>query len=134
MTALKTGNVWLWPCVALLIVIGALRALRYAQIPEAHVDLTADEARTLGDRATRSARCSMPLRSGSGALSRCCGSDDAVAHMICMSVTIGYMAAGAGRTYGRPWIFHVQIAARLRPDVARAGAARQLPITSAWRC
>ena len=36
------------------------------------------------------------------------GSDDAVAHMICVSVTLGYMAAGAGRTYGRPWIFHLQ--------------------------
>ena len=36
-------------------------------------------------------------------------SDDAVAHMICVSVTIGYSAGGAGRTYGRPWIFHVQI-------------------------
>ncbi len=37
------------------------------------------------------------------------GSDDAVAHMICLSVTIGYVAGGAGRTYGRPWIFHVQM-------------------------
>jgi diguanylate cyclase (GGDEF)-like protein len=36
-------------------------------------------------------------------------SDDAVAHMICLTVTTGYMAAGAGRTYGRPWIFHLQI-------------------------
>ena len=26
MTALKTGNVWLWPCVVLLVVTGALRA------------------------------------------------------------------------------------------------------------
>ena len=44
------------------------------------------------------------------------GSDDAVAHMICLTVTTGYVAGGAGRTYGRPWIFHVQIAARLRSD------------------
>ncbi|MCE3256225.1 MAG: diguanylate cyclase/phosphodiesterase [Nitrobacter vulgaris] len=35
--------------------------------------------------------------------------DDAVAHMICISVTTGYVAAGAGRAYGRPWIFHLQI-------------------------
>jgi len=27
MTAVKTGNAWLWPCVALLIVTGAARAL-----------------------------------------------------------------------------------------------------------
>ena len=37
------------------------------------------------------------------------GTRDPVAHMICTSVTLGYMAAGAGRTYGRPWIFHLQI-------------------------
>ncbi len=35
--------------------------------------------------------------------------DDAVAHLICLSVTLCYMAAGSGRTYGRPWIFHVQM-------------------------
>jgi diguanylate cyclase (GGDEF)-like protein len=29
--------------------------------------------------------------------------------MICISVTTGYVAAGAGRAYGRPWIFHLQI-------------------------
>ena len=27
MTAVKTGNPWLWPCVALLVVTGAVRAL-----------------------------------------------------------------------------------------------------------
>jgi diguanylate cyclase (GGDEF)-like protein len=37
------------------------------------------------------------------------GSDDAVAHMIATSVTLCYVAAGGGRTYGRPWIFHVQM-------------------------
>jgi len=47
--------------------------------------------------------------------SLCFISDDAVAHMICLSVTTGYVAAGAGRTYGRPWIFHVQDRTRLRP-------------------
>ena len=36
-------------------------------------------------------------------------SNDPVAHMICLTVTTGYMAAGVGRTYGRPWIFHLQI-------------------------
>src|SRR5580692_2475601 len=35
--------------------------------------------------------------------------------MICVSVTTGYVAAGAGRTYGRPWIFHVQIALACGP-------------------
>jgi diguanylate cyclase (GGDEF)-like protein len=43
------------------------------------------------------------------------GSDDAIVHMICLSVTTGYMAGGVGRTYGRPWIFHVQIALACGP-------------------
>lgn len=36
-------------------------------------------------------------------------SNDAAAHLICISVTLCYIAAGGGRTYGRPWIFHVQM-------------------------
>src|SRR5258708_11481124 len=31
MTAMKTGNAWLWPCAALLIVTGAVRALDMRQ-------------------------------------------------------------------------------------------------------
>jgi diguanylate cyclase (GGDEF)-like protein len=53
-------------------------------------------------------------------------SDDAVAHMICLTVTTGYVAAGAGRTYGRPWIFHVQIALACGPT-AVALALRGTP-------
>jgi diguanylate cyclase (GGDEF)-like protein len=37
------------------------------------------------------------------------GSNDSAAHLICISVTLCYVAAGSGRTYGRPWIFHVQM-------------------------
>src|SRR5262249_52286706 len=37
------------------------------------------------------------------------GSRDPVAHLICISVTLCYMAAGGGRTYGRPCIFHIQM-------------------------
>ncbi len=37
-------------------------------------------------------------------------SDDAVAHMICMSVTTGIVACGAGRAYGQQWIFQLQVA------------------------
>ena len=54
------------------------------------------------------------------------GSDDAVAHMICLTVTTGYVAGGAGRTYGRPWIFHVQIALACGPT-AIALALRGTP-------
>ncbi len=37
------------------------------------------------------------------------GSDDAIAHMLCTAVTIGYTAASAGRNYARPWIIQRHI-------------------------
>jgi len=37
MTALKTGNALLWPCVALLVVTGAVRALDTRQYQSTHV-------------------------------------------------------------------------------------------------
>ena len=44
-------------------------------------------------------------------------SDDAVVHMICLSVTTGIVAGGAGRAYGRPSIFHLQAVLQFGPAV-----------------
>jgi diguanylate cyclase (GGDEF)-like protein len=114
MTAMKTGVNLLWPCVAFLILSGAARALDMHWYKARKSVLTADEAARWEVRYQFWAMiyavalgmwCSVVLLS----------SDDAVAHMICLSVTTGYVAAGAGRTYGRPWIFHVQIALACGP-------------------
>jgi diguanylate cyclase (GGDEF)-like protein len=114
MTALKTGQYLLWPCVVLLIVTGAGRALDMHWYKARRSLLTADEAVRWEIRYQVGAMfyavalglwCTVALLT----------SDDAVAHMICLSVTTGYVAAGAGRTYGRPWIFHVQIALACGP-------------------
>ncbi|RZI38700.1 diguanylate cyclase, partial [Herbaspirillum sp. HC18] len=43
--------------------------------------------------------------------------DDAVAHMIALSVTTGIAAGGAGRAYGRPSIFHLQAVLIFAPAV-----------------
>lgn len=108
MTAVKTGNVWLWPCVALLVVTGAVRALDTRQYLQRKSSLTPTEA------AGWEVRYQIGAMLYAGALGLWCvaglvGSNDAVAHMICISVTLCYVAAGGGRTYGRPWIFHVQM-------------------------
>ena len=42
MTALKTGSVWLWPCVALLVVAGAVRAIDTHCYQRRKATLTAD--------------------------------------------------------------------------------------------
>jgi diguanylate cyclase (GGDEF)-like protein len=108
MTALKTGNPWLWPCVALLIVTGALRALDTRQYQRLRGSLSPD------DVARWEVRYQFGAMLYAAALGLWClvtltGSDDAVAHMIATSVTLCYIAAGGGRTYGRPWIFHLQM-------------------------
>jgi diguanylate cyclase (GGDEF)-like protein len=114
MTAMKTEVNLLWACVAFLIVSGAARALDMHWYKARKFVLTADEAARWEVRYQIWAMiyavalgiwCSVVLLS----------SDDAVAHMICLAVTTGYVAAGAGRTYGRPWIFHVQIALACGP-------------------
>ena len=108
MTALKTGDRLLWPCAALLIVTGAVRAF----------DMHRYKSRNSALNAENAARWEIRYQIGAMFYAAALGiwclvalttSDDAVAHMICLTVTTGYMAAGVGRTYGRPWIFHLQI-------------------------
>jgi diguanylate cyclase (GGDEF)-like protein len=108
MTALKTGEAWLWPCVALLIVTGALRAFDMHRYQQRGSSLTAEDTARWETRYQIGAML-YAVSLGIWCCVAILGSDDAVAHMICTSVTLGYIAAGAGRTYGRPWIFHIQI-------------------------
>jgi diguanylate cyclase (GGDEF)-like protein len=108
MTAVKTGTPWLWPCVLLLIVTGALRAVDTRQFRQRNAELTPEEA------VRWEIRYQMGAMLYAAALGLWCivailSSNDATAHLICISVTLCYIAAGGGRTYGRPWIFHVQM-------------------------
>jgi diguanylate cyclase (GGDEF)-like protein len=114
MTALKTENVWLWPIVALLIVTGAVRAIDTRQYQRCKATLSAEGVTHW------EVRYQLGAMLYAGALGLWClvailGSHDAAAHMICTSVTLCYVAAGGGRTYGRPWIFHVQMALAIGP-------------------
>ncbi len=114
MTALSTGNPLLWPCVALLVVTGALRALDTRQYQKVRASLTAEAV------ARWEVRYQFGAMLYAAALGLWClvavmGNHDAVAHMIATSVTLCYVAAGGGRTYGRPWIFHVQMLLAIGP-------------------
>jgi diguanylate cyclase (GGDEF)-like protein len=108
MTALKSGDHLLWPCAALLIVTGAVRAVDMQKYKKRGASLTADEAGRWEIR-YQIAAMFYAVALGIWCFVALTSSDDPVAHMIAMTVTSGYMAAGVGRTYGRPWIFHVQI-------------------------
>ncbi len=108
MTAMKTGQQWLWLCAAILIVVGGFRALDMGSYKARVAGLTADVA---GRWEVRYQIGALLYAAALGLWCVVCllASDDPIAHMICTTVTIGYIAAGAGRTYGRPWIFHIQI-------------------------
>jgi diguanylate cyclase (GGDEF)-like protein len=116
MTALKTGQNITWACVSLLIMAGAVRAFDLQQFLPRKSTLTVDEAAhwqkryqigALIQAAAIGIWCSVTLLS----------SDDAVVHMICLSVSTGIVAGGAGRAYGRPSIFHLQAVLMFGPAV-----------------
>jgi diguanylate cyclase (GGDEF)-like protein len=116
LTALKTGEDLIWACVALLIVAGAVRAFGLQRYPARKSALTADEA------AHRKKRYQIGAMIQAAAIGTWCSttllsSDDAVAHMICLSVTTGVVAGNVGRAYGRQWVFHLQIALSFGPTV-----------------
>jgi diguanylate cyclase (GGDEF)-like protein len=103
--------------VVLLVLIGALRAIDVRQYQRRKASLA--PAQVL--------RWEMRYQFGAmfyaSALGLWCFvalvlSDDAVAHMIAISVTLGYVSGGSGRTYGRPWIFHVQMLLACGPMTA----------------
>jgi diguanylate cyclase (GGDEF)-like protein len=122
LTALKTGENLIWACVALLVVAGTVRAFGLQRYQARKSSLTDDENAQWKKRYQIGAMiqaaaigiwCSTTLLS----------SNDAVAHMICLSVTTAIVAGSVGRAYGRQWVFHLQIALSFGPTV----------IALAWR-
>ncbi len=119
-TALKTEQKITWACVALIIAAGAIRAFDLHRFLPRKSMLTADEAAQWQKRyqigaliqaAAIGIWCSVTLLS----------SDDAVVHMICLSVTTGIVAGGAARAYGRPSIYHLQTVLMFGPSVIALG-------------
>jgi diguanylate cyclase (GGDEF)-like protein len=122
MTALKTGQNLTWACVAFLIATGAVRVIDIQRNWARKSTMTAEEAANWKKRYEIGAMlqaaaigiwCSVTLLS----------SDDAVVHMICLSVTTGIVGGGAGRAYGRPSIYRQQSLLMFGPAV----------IALAWR-
>jgi len=116
MTALKTGETLIWACVALLVVAGVVRAFVLQLYHVRKSTPTIDEA------ARWKKRHQIGAMIQAAAIGIWCSatllvSDDAVAHMICLSVTTGILAGGAGRAYGRQWIFQLQAALIFGPTV-----------------
>ncbi|HLX17490.1 MAG TPA: EAL domain-containing protein [Bradyrhizobium sp.] len=106
-TALKTEEPLIWACVALLVVAGAVRAFDLQRYQSRKSTLTADEAARWRKRHQIGAMI-QAAAVGAWCSTTLLVSDDAIAHMICLSTTTGFVAGGAGRAYGRQWIFQLQ--------------------------
>jgi diguanylate cyclase (GGDEF)-like protein len=116
MTALKTGETLIWACVALLVATGAVRAFDLQRYQARKSTLTAAKAAGWKKRFQTRAII-QPAAIGIWCATTLLSSDDAVAHMICLSVTTGLVAGGAARAYGRQWIFQLQVALCFGPTV-----------------
>jgi diguanylate cyclase (GGDEF)-like protein len=101
MTAVKTGNMLLWPVAFLIVGIGTVRAFQMRKYERRTAVLSYDQAKALEPRysfwalayaATLGAWCFITI----------IGSNDAVSHMLCVAVTVGYTGGGAARNYGHP--------------------------------
>jgi diguanylate cyclase (GGDEF)-like protein len=110
MTALNSGNRWVWPCAVWISIVGIARAIqmRKYELERRRSPLTPERAAWWEPRYGNLADLY------ASALGIWCvivllGSDDPLAHMLCSSVTIGYTAASAGRNYARPLIIQRHI-------------------------
>jgi diguanylate cyclase (GGDEF)-like protein len=116
LTALKTGENLIWGCVALLVVAGAIRAFDLQRYHARKSTLNDDEAARWKQRYQIGAMVQASAI-GIWCATTLLSSDDAVAHMICVSVTTAIAAGGAGRAFGRQWIFQLQLVLVFGPTV-----------------
>ncbi len=107
LTALKTGEMLIWACVALLILAGVVRVFDQQRYQARESTMAADEAARWKKRHQIGAMI-QAAAVGIWCCTTLTVTDDAVAHMICLSSTTGIVAGGAGRAYGRQWIFQLQ--------------------------
>jgi diguanylate cyclase (GGDEF)-like protein/PAS domain S-box-containing protein len=111
MTAMKTGNVALWPIAALIVGIGTLRAFQMRKYERRTAVLSYEQARHWEPRYAAGALVYAAVL-GAWCFITIHGNDDTIAHMVCVAVTIAYTGGGAARNYGRPWLvqYHILLA------------------------
>jgi diguanylate cyclase (GGDEF)-like protein len=111
MTALKTGNLLLWPCTVMIIGIGTFRAFQMRKYERRPSTLTFDQAKYLEPRYAIGAMVYAGVL-GAWCVLTILGSDDPIVHMLCVAVTVGYTAGAAARNYGRPALvqYHILLA------------------------
>ena len=94
--AWKTGDWRLWACAVALTVISVARAWDMNAYAKRHSPPTAEATRTWEMRYTLGLACFTSLL-GLWCFLCITTTQDAAVHLLCTSVTIGYIAAGIGR-------------------------------------
>jgi diguanylate cyclase (GGDEF)-like protein len=103
-----TGDLLMWLCVPLFILVGMARALQMYRYKQRNSPLTAAEAVTWEKR-YRLGALFYGAALGVWGLAVLLRTSDSAAHMLCVTTVVAYTSAGVGRTFGRPRIFHSQI-------------------------
>jgi diguanylate cyclase (GGDEF)-like protein len=114
LTALKTGNVLLWPCAGMIVAIGTARAFQMRKHERRTSVLTYDQAKAWEPHYYFGA-LAFAAALGIWCFITIVGSDDAIAHMLCVAVTVGYTGGGAARNYGNPRLIQQHIIASCGP-------------------
>ena len=108
LTAVKTGDVWIWPAALLIIAIGTLRAFQMRNYQTSGNTASGASAKRW-EAQYRAGAVLYALSLGLWSAIVILGTDDPVAHMLCTTVTVGYTAGGAARNYGRPNIVQLHL-------------------------
>jgi diguanylate cyclase (GGDEF)-like protein len=116
MTALKTGNHLVWPCAIWISIVGIGRAMQMRNYElERRISPLSAERAPWWENSYKNLADLYAGSLGLWSFVVVVGSNDAIAHMLCASVTIGYTAASAGRNYARPWIIQRHIVLACAP-------------------
>jgi diguanylate cyclase (GGDEF)-like protein len=115
LTAYKTGDNRLWPIVVAITLVGAIRAIQMRQY-QRQLPLEPSTAQSWEIKYQIGALTFAAVL-GIWCFITIYYTDDTVAHMLCTVVIVATASAGAGRTYGRPWIYHVQVLISIGPLV-----------------
>ncbi|WP_316396081.1 putative bifunctional diguanylate cyclase/phosphodiesterase [Bradyrhizobium sp. 33ap4] len=112
--AAVTSNLLCWLCVPLFIVVGLARALQMYRYQQRNSRLTVEESVTWEKR-YRIGTIAYGISLGIWGVTVLLTTNDAAAHMLCVTTVVAYTSAGVGRTFGRPQIFHLHLLMSIGP-------------------
>ncbi len=112
-----TGDVWIWLCVPLFVMVGMARAFQMYRYKRRNSPLTIDEA-AIWEKRYQFGAVAYGIALGIWSCTVLLRTDDPAAHMLCTTTVVAYTSAGVGRTFGRPRIFHLQVLLSCGPLIA----------------